>query len=59
MLSSYESERQLTDEERNIVDKYLEFAKVTRYSKYMEIKYYARQGEREKVESYLNQFLSC
>lgn len=59
MISAYKEERLIIDKEMVVLDKWLDFVKYTRFSKFIEIQYYAKQGEIEKVNAYLNQFLSC
>lgn len=59
MISAYKEERPIIDKERIILDKWLDFVKCTRHSKVIAVQYYAKQGDIEKVTTYLKQFLSC
>ena len=59
MIEAYKEERLIIDKEKLVLDKWLDFVKYTRFSKFVEIQYYAKQGDIEKVNTYLKQFLSC
>ena len=59
MIAAYQEERSIIDKEKVVLDKWLDFVKYTRFSKFIEIQYYAKQGDTEKVNTYLEQFLSC
>ena len=59
MISAYKKERSIIDKEELVLDKWLDFVRYTRFSKFIEIQYYAKQDDIEKVNTYLKQFLSC
>lgn len=59
MIAAYQEERSIINKEKVVLDKWLDFVKYTRFSKFIEIQYYAKQGDIEKVNTYLKQFLSC
>lgn len=58
MLEAYVQQRPISEQEKAMVMKWVNFTYYTRYSIYMEFRYYARQGEHEKVHHYLKAFLS-